>query len=41
MHSLTHATPSPPCPTTGEEFTIEMATHQAGDYYEGMIKGDK
>lgn len=20
---------------------IEMASHQAGDYYDGMIKGDK
>lgn len=25
---------------SGETFVIEMATHLAGDYYEGMIKGD-
>jgi acetamidase/formamidase len=25
---------------SGETITVEMITHHAGDYYEGMIKGD-
>jgi hypothetical protein len=25
---------------SGDEVTVEMVTHMAGDYYDGMVKGD-